>query len=63
MKNSNLNSVLDQTYRKKTRKCCDVISGKVYSVRFPGKNKMENSTFIKCSTENGIKKSQALVLS
>ena len=30
MKNSNLNSVLDQTYRKKTRKCCDVISGKVY---------------------------------
>ena len=30
MKNSNLNSVLDQTYREKTRKCCDVISGKVY---------------------------------
>ena len=27
MKNSNLNSVLDQTYRKKIRKCCDVISG------------------------------------
>ena len=25
-----LNSVLDQTYRKKIRKCCDVISGNVY---------------------------------
>ena len=32
MKNSNLNSVSDQTYRKKTRKCCDVISGKVYRI-------------------------------
>ena len=30
MKNSNFNSVLNQTYRKKIRKCCDVISGKVY---------------------------------
>ena len=29
MKNSNLNSVLDQTYPEKTRKCCDVTSGKV----------------------------------
>ena len=29
MKNSNLNSVLEQTNQKKIRKCCDVISGKV----------------------------------
>ena len=30
MKNSNFKSVLDQTYRKKIRKCYDVISGTVY---------------------------------
>ena len=28
MKNSKFNSILDQTYRKEIRKCCDVISGK-----------------------------------
>ena len=30
MKNSNLTSVLDQSYWKIFRKCCDVVSGKVY---------------------------------
>ena len=34
MNNSNLNSVLDQTYRKKSRKCCDVISGNKTSMQY-----------------------------